>query len=70
MSPWFPVLMCGLRMTCSCTHRESGEQVYEHLSSQGAFPPAQEGSQSLSEDFGDAIHIHIPREPQLHTQTP
>ncbi len=50
-----------------CTHGESVEQVCEHLSGQRALPPAHEGAQGLSEDGADPIHIHVAREPQLHT---
>lgn len=51
-------------------HWESVEQVCEHLRGQGAFPPAHEGVQGLSEDAGDSIHIQAAREPQLRRQTP
>lgn len=54
---------------CCCTHRESVEQVCEHLCGQRALPLAQEGAQSLSEDSGDPIHIHVSHEPQLHAHT-
>ena len=51
------------------THGESGEQVGEHLRGQRALPPAHEGVQSVSEDAGYPIHIHIPHELQLHKKT-
>lgn len=50
-----------------CTDWESVEQVCEHLSGQGALPPAHEGTQGLLEDGGDPSHIHCTHEPQLHT---
>lgn len=54
---------------CKSTHRESVEQVGEHLSSHRALSPAHEGAQSISEDCGDPIHIHVPHELQLQKQT-
>lgn len=51
----------------SCTDWESVEQVCEHLSGQGALPPAHERTQSLLEDGGDPSHVYCTHEPQLHT---
>lgn len=52
-----------------CAHRESTEQVGEHLSGQGALPLAHEGVQSPREDGGDPVHVQAAREPQLWTRT-
>lgn len=50
-----------------CTDWESVEQVCEHLSGQGALPPAHEGTHGLLEDGGDPIHVCRSHEPQLRT---
>lgn len=52
------------------THRESVEQVCEHLSGQRALSPAHEGAQGLPEDSGDAIHVHVTHDARLHTHKP
>lgn len=53
------------------THGESAEQVCKHLGGQRAFPPTHEGVQSVSEEAGDPIYVHVTHKPQLHkiTQT-